>query len=145
MKPCIWNFEWIKWLYFVRQTNGTLWINFSMFFGKLALKKALFWGSHTKICWPPPHSSQLLWNFLPFFWWLPFVDFGYFWCINLVLIRITQHSDDSNLPILSFTFCQVSMDGAGNIFVYILSFNGFFCASHQNLILNSNWKWLIPA
>ena len=38
-----------------RQTNGTLWINFSMFFfGKLALKKALFWGSHTKICCPPP-------------------------------------------------------------------------------------------
>ena len=36
-----------------RQTNGTLCINFSMFFGKLALKKHFF-GSHTKICWPPP-------------------------------------------------------------------------------------------
>ena len=40
LSDCIWY----------RQTNGTLWINFSMFFfGKLALKKALFLGSHTKI------------------------------------------------------------------------------------------------
>ena len=56
-----------------RQTNGTFWINYSMFFfGKLALKKALFWGSHNKICWPP-HSSQLLWNFFPFLW-LPLIN-----------------------------------------------------------------------
>ena len=37
------------------------------FFWKISSKKALFWGSHTKICWPPPpHSSHLLWSFFTF-------------------------------------------------------------------------------
>ena len=37
-----------------RQTNGTLWINFSMFFGKLALKKHFFEIPTPKFADPPP-------------------------------------------------------------------------------------------
>ena len=37
-----------------RQTNGTLWINFSMFFGKLALKKHFFEVHTPKFADPPP-------------------------------------------------------------------------------------------